>query len=110
MSTYAEGGTLVGESAPSARLGPREIRSKRFSIRRFGRRGFDPDEVRGFLGRVAAEIIALKAELAGVRAENVRMRTALAQRQVRYPARPEAANPMVANPAMANASRRYGHG
>ena len=95
--------TDTGRQNPVGRLGPREVRSKRFSFRRFGRRGCDPDEVRGFLGRVAAEIIALRAELAGVRAENIRMRAALAQWQARYAAWPEPVNPVVSN-----SSRRYG--
>lgn len=100
----------------SGRLGPREIRSKRFTVRRFGRRGFDPDEVRGFLARVAAEIIALRTELAAVREENRRMTTALYQWQqwhAGWNQRPERALAPVgsaAGRAVPNQRREYLHG
>jgi DivIVA domain-containing protein len=69
----------------SGRLGPRQIRGARFTVRRFGRRGVDPDEVRRFLARVAAEVGDLHVELAAVRDEANRLRFALREWQAGFP-------------------------
>ncbi|MEV0326459.1 DivIVA domain-containing protein [Micromonospora echinospora] len=64
-------------------LGPRQIRNAHFRWSRLGRRGFDPDEVRGFLVRVAAEVADLQAEIARVREESGRIREAMRRWQAR---------------------------
>jgi DivIVA domain-containing protein len=99
MSTYPEdvprsepapagegrGGTLY-RAERTGRLGPRQIRGARFRATRFGRRGVDPDEVRRFLARVAAEVCELHAELADARDESNHLRVVLRDWQSRYPA------------------------
>ncbi|MFD0819462.1 DivIVA domain-containing protein, partial [Micromonospora zhanjiangensis] len=69
----------------SGRLGPRQIRGARFTVRRFGRRGVDPDEVRRFLARVADEVSDLHAELAASRDEANWLRFALREWQAGFP-------------------------
>jgi DivIVA domain-containing protein len=78
------GGTVY-RAERSGRLGPRQIRGARFTVRRFGRRGVDPDEVRRFLARVADEVCELHAELAAVRDEANRLRFALGEWQAGFP-------------------------
>ncbi|WDZ85625.1 DivIVA domain-containing protein [Micromonospora cathayae] len=58
-------------------LGPRQIRNASFKWSRFGRRGFDPAEVREFLARVAVEVADLQAEIVRVREESGRLRNVI---------------------------------
>jgi DivIVA domain-containing protein len=58
---------------------PDQVRDRRFADRT--RRGCDPGEVRAFQHVVADEIAALRAELAGTRDENLRIKTALREWQ-----------------------------
>ena len=87
------GGTVY-RAERSGRLGPRQIRGARFTVRRFGRRGVDPDEVRRFLARVADEVGDLHAELAATRDEANRLRFALREWQAGFPYGNEAPHPL----------------
>ncbi|GAB3806900.1 DivIVA domain-containing protein [Micromonospora zhanjiangensis] len=78
------GGTVY-RAERSGRLGPRQIRGARFTARRFGRRGVDPDEVRRFLARVADEVGDLHTELSAARDEANRLRFALREWQAGFP-------------------------
>lgn len=62
------------------RLLPAEIRRKRFSRTRIGRRGLDPVEVRAFLNRIADEMNALYEDLAVAQEHTARLRRALRAR------------------------------
>ncbi|MEV4198506.1 DivIVA domain-containing protein [Micromonospora globbae] len=56
---------------------PWQVRERRFQPSRLGRRGLDPDEVYAFLDRVAADMMALHAEITKQRQENLRIKVAL---------------------------------
>ncbi|QBI56514.1 DivIVA domain-containing protein [Streptomonospora litoralis] len=56
------------------RLSPERIRAQEFSRTSLGRRGYNEEEVRGFIGRVAEDIAASDAEKASLRAEIDRLR------------------------------------
>ncbi|MGI5213559.1 DivIVA domain-containing protein [Plantactinospora sp. CA-290183] len=56
---------------------PSQVRLRRFTPVGFGRRGVDPDEVTEFLEQVAGDLARAYAELAGVREQNARIKTAL---------------------------------
>lgn len=58
-------------------LWPSQVRSRRFTPVRFGRRGVDPAEVAMFLDRVAAELSRAYAEVARTREQNARIKSAL---------------------------------
>jgi DivIVA domain-containing protein len=62
-------------------LRPWHVRGRRFGFARLGRRGLDPDEVQGFLDRVADDLHQVYAELAASQDENLRIKTALRQWQ-----------------------------
>jgi cell division septum initiation protein DivIVA len=62
---------------------PHEVRSEEFAPRR---RGVDPDQVREFQHRIAAELATLHREIRAVREENDRLRRALRDWRLR-PAR-----------------------
>jgi DivIVA domain-containing protein len=72
---YPEQGT--GRHVWSSRTSAEQIRSARFGRTTLGRRGFNEDEVTGFLHRLAEEVSGLEADLAAVRAENARIKGAL---------------------------------
>jgi DivIVA domain-containing protein len=78
------GGTIY-RAERSGRLGPRQIRGARFTVRRFGRHGVDPEEVRRFLARVAGEVGELHTELTAARQEADRLRFALREWQTAFP-------------------------
>jgi cell division initiation protein len=56
------------------RLTPEQIRTKQFTRTPIGRRGLDEDEVGRFMLRLADEMTALHQDLAGLWAENERLR------------------------------------
>ncbi|MFF4704574.1 DivIVA domain-containing protein [Streptomyces sp. NPDC001288] len=56
------------------RLTPEQIRAKPFTRTPMGRRGLSEDEVGHFMLRLADEVAALHQDLAGLRAENDRLR------------------------------------
>ncbi|GAB3463545.1 hypothetical protein GCM10027570_50780 [Streptomonospora sediminis] len=56
------------------RLSPERVRAQDFSRTSLGRRGYNEDEVRMFMGRVAEDIAASDAEKASLRAEIDRLR------------------------------------
>lgn len=64
-------------SAAYRPLWPSQVRHRRFSPVRFGRRGFDPDEVTAFLDQVAGDLSRAYAELARTREQNARIKDAL---------------------------------
>ncbi|MFC6017550.1 DivIVA domain-containing protein [Plantactinospora solaniradicis] len=64
-------------SAPHRPLMPSQVRLRRFTPVGFGRRGVDPDEVTEFLDQVAGDLARAYTELAGVREQNARIKTAL---------------------------------
>ena len=72
---HPEQGT--GRHVWSRRTSAEQVRSARFGRTNLGRRGFNEDEVTGFLHRLAEEISGLEADLATVRAENARIKGAL---------------------------------
>jgi cell division septum initiation protein DivIVA len=74
----------TGRHQWSRRISVAQIRSAKFGRTSIGRRGFNEDEVVGFLHRLAEEVSGLEADLASVRAENSRIKAALRdwQRQV----------------------------
>jgi DivIVA domain-containing protein len=61
-------------SAASPPLSAGQVRDRQF---RLARHGLDPNDVRGFLDRVAHELAAARAELANTREANVRIKTSL---------------------------------
>ena len=67
----------TGRHVWSGRTSAQQIRSARFGRTTIGRRGFNEDEVTGFLHRLAEEVSGLEADLAAVRAENARIKAAL---------------------------------
>ncbi|MGR6320056.1 DivIVA domain-containing protein [Micromonospora soli] len=60
-----------------ASLLPWQVRERRFPPARLGRRGLNPDQVYAFLDRVAADMLALHAEITKQRQENLRIKAAL---------------------------------
>nr|WP_255429906.1 DivIVA domain-containing protein [Streptomonospora sp. PA3] len=56
------------------RLSPERVRAQEFSRTPIGRRGYNEEEVRRFIGRVAEDIAASDAEKASLRAEIDRLR------------------------------------
>lgn len=72
---HPEQGT--GRHVWSRRTSAEQIRSARFGRTTLGRRGFNEEEVTGFLHRLAEEVSGLEADLAAVRAENARIKGAL---------------------------------
>jgi DivIVA domain-containing protein len=67
----------TGRHAWSHRTSAEQIRTARFGRTAMGRRGFNEEEVTGFLHRLAEEISGLEADMATVRAENARIKGAL---------------------------------
>jgi DivIVA domain-containing protein len=63
-------------------LSPDRVRNWEFSRTPLGRRGYNADEVRLFLGRLAEELAAADAEKAGLRAEVRRLRNYYRERRV----------------------------
>ncbi|MFF8945946.1 DivIVA domain-containing protein [Streptomyces sp. NPDC014864] len=59
---------------PQRRLTPEQIRTKQFTRTPIGRRGLSEEEVGRFMLRVADELTTLHQDLAGLRAENARLR------------------------------------
>jgi DivIVA domain-containing protein len=68
-------------SASRPALSERQIRTQRFSP---ARRGLDPGEVDRFLHRVAAELAAVRNELAWTRDENARIKNAMRDWQSQF--------------------------
>lgn len=74
----------VPRRSPRGRpLWPSQVRSRRFSLVRFGRRGLDPEEVTAFLDRVAGDLAWAYAEVATLREQNKRIKDALRSWQSR---------------------------
>ncbi|RKF25539.1 DivIVA domain-containing protein [Micromonospora globbae] len=71
------GGGATYRSNTYTSLLPWQVRERRFQPSRLGRRGLDPDEVYAFLDRVAADMMALHAEITKQRQENLRIKVAL---------------------------------
>ncbi|MEN3608244.1 DivIVA domain-containing protein [Plantactinospora sp. ZYX-F-223] len=67
---------------------PSQVRARRFTPVRFGRRGVDPGEVATFLDRVAGDLAWAYAELARTREQNARIKDALRRWQSRQVASP----------------------
>ncbi|MER7268026.1 DivIVA domain-containing protein [Micromonospora carbonacea] len=83
-------GTAGRQPAVGRRLLPWQVREWRFRPARFGRRGLDPQEVRGFLERVAVELAAAHEALAQSRRETSQAKLALCRlRAEASPARNE---------------------
>ncbi len=70
------GGTTYRSRAYPGLL-PWQVRERRFSPARLGRRGLNPDEVYAFLDRVAVDLAAVYDALAQSRRETLRIRVAL---------------------------------
>lgn len=64
-------------TATYPRLDPHRVRAMIFRRASLPRRGLDPTAVYAFAARVAAELEARERDLAVVRAENIRIKTAL---------------------------------
>jgi DivIVA domain-containing protein len=58
-------------------LWPGQVRTRRFTPVRFGRRGVDPVEVAEFLDQVAGDLARAYDELARTREQNARIKDAL---------------------------------
>lgn len=71
----------VGRPRGRTLLTPMDVRRKRFSPTRVGRRGYAPGEVRDFLSLVEVDLAVLYQELVSAREEAARMRTALREWQ-----------------------------
>ncbi|MFF0822579.1 DivIVA domain-containing protein [Micromonospora haikouensis] len=65
------------QPAADRRLLPWQVRERRFRSAPLGRRGFDPQEVREFLERVAVELAAAHEALAQSRREASQVKLAL---------------------------------
>jgi DivIVA domain-containing protein len=72
----ASGGATYRSGAYPGLL-PWQVRERRFPPTLLGRRGLNPDEVYAFLDRVAADMMALYAEITKQRQENLRIKVAL---------------------------------
>nr|WP_239140317.1 DivIVA domain-containing protein [Plantactinospora endophytica] len=68
-------------SAAYRPMWPSQVRARRFTPVRRGRRGVDPAEVRVFLDRVAGDLAWAYAELARTREQNARITDALRRRR-----------------------------
>ncbi|MFC3519943.1 DivIVA domain-containing protein [Streptomonospora nanhaiensis] len=65
---------MGARSRSSQRLSPERVRAQEFSRASLGRRGYNEEEVRLFIGRVAEDLAASDAEKASLRAEIDRLR------------------------------------
>ncbi|ROT29343.1 DivIVA domain-containing protein [Micromonospora sp. HM5-17] len=65
-------------------LWPSQVRSQRFRLVGFGRRGVDPEEVAAFLDRVAGDLAWAYGEVASLREQNARIKDALRSWQSRH--------------------------
>ncbi|WP_067971973.1 DivIVA domain-containing protein [Nocardiopsis trehalosi] len=63
------------------RLSPERVRTQEFSRASLGRRGYDEQEVRFFIGRLAEDIAAGDAERMSLRSEIERLRTRFREQQ-----------------------------
>lgn len=72
-----EHGEAIGRHRMSRRITADQLRSATFTRTSLGRRGFNEEEVTGFLHRLAEEIGGLENELTNARAENARIKAAL---------------------------------
>ncbi|WP_229405183.1 DivIVA domain-containing protein [Micromonospora sp. NBRC 110038] len=70
-------GAAGRQPAAGRRLLPWQVRERRFRSAPLGRRGFDPQEVREFLERVAVELAAAHEALAQSRREASEVKLAL---------------------------------
>jgi DivIVA domain-containing protein len=70
-------GEAAGQRRVSRRISAEQLRSATFTRTALGRRGFNEDEVAGFLHRLAEELGGLENDLANARAENARIKAAL---------------------------------
>ncbi|MGA3562131.1 DivIVA domain-containing protein [Melissospora conviva] len=89
-SQWAESGPAVGHvpaadtrKPPRLPLLPWQVRHRRFSPTRWGRRGVDPAEVDAFLQRIADDLTTMYAQLANSRDETLRIKDALRDWQSR---------------------------
>jgi DivIVA domain-containing protein len=71
------GGGFLGGTVPYQLSAPWQVRTRRFRPVPYWRRGIDPAEVAGFLGRLAGELELLHAELERTREQNRRIKAAL---------------------------------
>ncbi|WP_200210389.1 DivIVA domain-containing protein [Micromonospora coerulea] len=74
---FPPSGGATYRSHAYASLLPWQVRERRFPPARLGRRGLNPDEVYAFLDRVAADMMALYAEITKQRQETLRIKVAL---------------------------------
>ncbi|SBT44610.1 DivIVA domain-containing protein [Micromonospora narathiwatensis] len=74
--TPGSGGTTYRSTAYTGLL-PWQVRERRFKPVGLGRRGLDPDDVYAFLDRVARDLAAVHAALAGSRRETAAIKDAL---------------------------------
>lgn len=65
-------------------LWPSQVRTRRFTPVRFGRRGVDPGEVTVFLDQVAGDLARAYTEVASLREQNARIKDALRRWQSRH--------------------------
>ncbi|MEV1289966.1 DivIVA domain-containing protein [Micromonospora sp. NPDC049679] len=88
-----------------SRVLPGEVRRKRFSPTKFGRRGLDPSEVHHFLNRVAEEMNALYRDLSASQEHAARLRNALREWQTQNASRHVEHDPPPAPPSQSHAKQ-----